>query len=62
MLTEEEQLYLIDWDGAIVADPALDLGLLLYHYIDQSEWEKWLAQYGVQALNVETPILENIFW
>ncbi|KMK77886.1 phosphotransferase family protein [Alkalihalobacillus pseudalcaliphilus] len=59
MLTEEEQLYLIDWDGAIVADPALDLGLLLYHYIDQSEWEKWLAQYGVQ---VGESLYERMQW
>lgn len=39
-------LYLIDWDGAMVADPALDLGLLLYWYIDETEWETWLNAYG----------------
>ncbi|GAE25792.1 aminoglycoside phosphotransferase family protein [Halalkalibacter wakoensis JCM 9140] len=47
MLDEEEQLYLIDWDGATVSDPALDLGLLLYSYIPEHEWEYWLEQYGV---------------
>ena len=25
-LDENNQLYLIDWDGAIVADPAIDIG------------------------------------
>ncbi|ADC48865.1 hypothetical protein BpOF4_03995 [Alkalihalophilus pseudofirmus OF4] len=44
---EEEQLYLIDWDGATVADPALDLGLLLYSYIPPEEWEDWIKEYGL---------------
>ncbi len=48
MLDEEEHLYLIDWDGATVSDPALDLGLLLYSYIPRNEWEYWLRQYGVE--------------
>ncbi len=44
---EEEQLYLIDWDGATVADPALDLGLLLYSYIPEHDWEEWIEKYGL---------------
>ncbi|SDB81147.1 phosphotransferase family protein [Shouchella lonarensis] len=44
---EEDNLYLIDWDGTTVADPALDLGLMLYTYIPQSKWRAWLADYGV---------------
>lgn len=27
LLSEDNQLYLIDWDGAMIADPAMDLGL-----------------------------------
>ena len=30
LLSDHQQLYLIDWDGAMIADPALDLGALLY--------------------------------
>ncbi|MBW4884120.1 MAG: hypothetical protein KZY76_00390 [Bacillus sp. (in: Bacteria)] len=26
---------LIDWDGAMIADPAIDLGPLLYHYVEE---------------------------
>lgn len=48
LLGEDEQLYLIDWDGAMIADPAIDIGLLLYWYIRPSEWEKWLKDYGVE--------------
>lgn len=48
MLNEEEQLYLIDWDGAMIADPAIDLGLLLYWYIPEQNWEEWLHAYGIE--------------
>lgn len=47
LLTEDNQLYLIDWDGAMIADPAIDLGLLLYSYIPAEEWEDWLNKYGI---------------
>ncbi|GAM12777.1 phosphotransferase family protein [Mesobacillus selenatarsenatis] len=47
LLTEDNQLYLIDWDGAMIADPAIDLGLLLYSYIPEEEWEQWLDKYGI---------------
>lgn len=47
MINQKEQLFLIDWDAAIVADPALDLGIVLYEYIPRNDWKKWLAAYGV---------------
>jgi thiamine kinase-like enzyme len=46
LLTEDNQLYLIDWDGAMIADPAIDLGMLLYCYIPEDNWTSWLAMYG----------------
>ncbi|WP_205439387.1 phosphotransferase family protein [Halobacillus ihumii] len=48
LLSSRDQLYLIDWDNAMVADPALDLGMLLYSYIPQQDWDRWLNQYGVE--------------
>ncbi|MCA1032397.1 phosphotransferase family protein [Bacillus timonensis] len=47
LLTENEQLYLIDWDGAMIADPAMDIGLLLYWYIRREDWNNWLNLYGI---------------
>lgn len=47
VLSSKGDLYLIDWDGAMVADRALDLGLLLYWYIPTSKWAEWLAIYGI---------------
>ncbi len=46
LLAEDNQLYLIDWDGASIADPAIDLGMLLYWYIPEENWIDWLKMYG----------------
>lgn len=48
LLTEDDQLYLIDWEGAAISDPALDIGPLLYWYIPEEDWEKWLYHYGME--------------
>ena len=47
-LLSEDQLYLVDWDGAMIADPAIDLGMLLYSYIPREEWGSWLHEYGLE--------------
>ncbi|MGM9985735.1 MAG: phosphotransferase family protein [Bacillaceae bacterium] len=41
------KLYLVDWDSACIADPALDLAMLLHWYIPKAEWKQWLNTYGV---------------
>ena len=48
LLSDNNQLYLIDWDNAMVADPALDLGMLLYSYIPEVRWDEWLKEYGIE--------------
>ncbi|WP_198162769.1 phosphotransferase family protein [Halobacillus mangrovi] len=48
LLSSSDQLYLIDWDNAMVADPALDLGMLLYSYIPVESWQDWLKEYGTE--------------
>jgi thiamine kinase-like enzyme len=30
----------------MIADPAIDLGLLLYWYIPEENWQDWLKLYG----------------
>ena len=47
LVTNNGQLYLIDWDNAEIADPALDLAMLFSSYIEDQEWEEWLHNYGV---------------
>lgn len=59
ILDENEHLYLIDWDGATVSDPALDLGLLLYTYVPKEEWSLWLKQYGISLTD---SLLRRMHW
>ncbi|UKS55373.1 phosphotransferase family protein [Exiguobacterium acetylicum] len=40
------QLYLNDWDDAIIADRAYDLGMMLYSYVDEAAWPEWFEHYG----------------
>lgn len=46
LITENDELFLIDWDEAVIADPAIDLGMLLYSYVPRSQWGQWLERYG----------------
>jgi thiamine kinase-like enzyme len=71
LLSDDQQLYLIDWDGPMIADPALDLGALLHWYIPEAEWGNWLHSYGIlhtEELNqrlrwyVVAQTLDSILW
>ncbi|QNF26539.1 phosphotransferase family protein [Metabacillus elymi] len=59
LLSETDQLYLIDWDGAMIADPAIDIGILLYWYIDEADWKEWLSSYG---LELNERLKTRIYW
>ncbi|MFE8703378.1 phosphotransferase [Cytobacillus sp. FJAT-54145] len=48
LMTDTNELYLIDWDGAMIADPAIDLGMLLYWYIPENAWQDWVRLYGIE--------------
>ncbi|HLO12015.1 MAG TPA: phosphotransferase family protein [Pseudoneobacillus sp.] len=71
LLTEQSELFLIDWDGAMIADPAIDLGQLLYWYIPKEDWASWLDLYGIPLTDhlklrmrwyVFTQTLSSIQW
>lgn len=47
-IVSNNYLYLVDWDSVMVADPALDLGMLLGHYVPRASWNKWLLSYGMR--------------
>lgn len=46
LLSDEDELFLVDWEGAMIADPAIDIGMILYTYVDFKDWEEWLSKYG----------------
>lgn len=48
LLSDHDELYLVDWEDAMIADPAIDLGMLLYTYVPEDKWEHWLDIYGIK--------------
>ncbi|WP_416151857.1 phosphotransferase [Salipaludibacillus sp. HK11] len=54
-----DNLFLIDWDGAQVADPVLDIAPLLYLYIPREDWPLWLEIYGV---DMDDGMLSRMQW
>ncbi|WP_445612916.1 phosphotransferase [Geobacillus sp. YF-1] len=71
LLADDGTLYLIDWDGAVIGDPAIDIGMLLYLYIPRARWNAWLDRYGLAwseglALRIKwytlAHALHSLFW
>lgn len=59
LLTKKDQLYLIDWDNATIADPVMDFGMLLKWYIPIEDWDRWLEHYGMVA---HKQLFERMYW
>ncbi|WP_284139875.1 phosphotransferase family protein [Virgibacillus sp. LDC-1] len=57
--TEDNQLYLIDWDNAMIADPIIDYGMILKWYIPSEEWKTWLQTYGAKS---DHQMIERMYW
>ncbi|MCC5895158.1 MAG: phosphotransferase family protein [Alkalibacterium sp.] len=59
LLSSDEQLYLVDWDSAFLADPTADLSQLLERYIDFGEWKEW-----IKAIQLEKPqvTIQKVYW
>ncbi|PLS14892.1 phosphotransferase [Bacillus sp. M6-12] len=59
LISNTDELYLIDWDGPMIADPAIDLGMLLYSYVPKEDWQPWLKRYGV---NLDDHLEQRMKW
>ncbi|MBB6448108.1 thiamine kinase-like enzyme [Geomicrobium halophilum] len=59
IIDENERLYLVDWDGASVADPALDISILLHWYVPKEDWKAWLEEYH---LTLDNSLLRRMHW
>lgn len=49
LLSDSDNLFLVGWSQAMLADPAIDLSFVLYKYIDQEKWDEWLKAYGITS-------------
>ena len=45
LLSDKHKLYLVDWEAAMIADPATDLSMLMCQYVPREQWYAWLCQY-----------------
>ncbi|WP_208559108.1 phosphotransferase family protein [Marinilactibacillus kalidii] len=59
LLSEEDELYLVDWDSAVLADLAYDIGQLFSRYIDKEQWDNWLVDYEHE---ITTSFMTRIQW
>ncbi|KRM19425.1 phosphotransferase family protein [Ligilactobacillus hayakitensis DSM 18933 = JCM 14209] len=59
LLSDTDQLYLVDWESAKIADPASDLSMLMCQYVPRTDWEQWVIQYGIQ---VDDNLRYRIYW
>jgi|SRR5215472_1705311 len=59
MLVVHNDLLFIDWDEITLADPIRDLGVFLWWYVPQIQWETLFRCYG-QALTEDTK--RKIYW
>ncbi|SFD61912.1 Thiamine kinase [Lentibacillus persicus] len=59
ILTTKGQLYLVDWDNATIADPAMDYGFVLKWYVPPEDWGAWLVRYG---LDKDEHLYERMYW
>ncbi|WP_208422235.1 phosphotransferase family protein [Latilactobacillus fragifolii] len=59
LLSDINRLYLVDWDSAMLADPAVDFGMILFQYVPRQEWYEWLENYG---LEVTPELMMRVNW
>lgn len=59
LLSERDDLYLVDWDSVVLADPAYDIGQYLSRYIHQIDSDEWLNHY---CEDVTEDFKERVLW
>ena len=50
LLSDSNRLYLVDWESATLADPAMDLSMLMCQYVPRKDWKAWLTTNFEQSL------------
>lgn len=53
LVDKTNRLYLVDWENVTLADPMLDIAMILTQYVAFSDWQTWLETYGI-TLTKET--------
>lgn len=59
MFSKDGSLYIVDWDQAMIADPAIDFGAILHYYVPENNWEQWLTHYGLKK---DESLIKRMYW
>lgn len=59
LLSNDNQLYLVDWENVRIADPISDITWLLCQYFDPSQWMSWFNAYEIE---VDKKVFKRVQW
>jgi aminoglycoside phosphotransferase (APT) family kinase protein len=59
ILLSNNSIVMVDWDDVQLSDPMRDVGLLLWWYVAQSQWNEFFEAYG---LELDDGLIERIYW
>lgn len=59
LLSDDGELFIVDWDTAVLMDYLYDIGQLLARYIDKEDWLKWAGTNGLHFTENE---LNRVKW
>lgn len=59
LLSDQDKLFLVDWDSVMLADSASDIGQLFARYIDINDWDSW---YQKQIIPINQVYKNRIRW
>ena len=60
LLSDNGRLYLVDWESAALADPALDLSMLMRQYVPRQDWQDWLI--NKYQIRVDQQLKKRLQW
>ena len=53
LLSDEGELFIVDWDTAVLTDYLYDIGQLFARYIERNDWNKWLEKNKMDYTDIE---------
>lgn len=59
LISENDELYLVDWDTAILMDHLFDIGQLFARYVEREDWKSWSEKTGQTYTEEEE---KRIYW
>ncbi len=59
LLSDEGELFIVDWDTTMLTDYLIDIGQLFARYIEKENWGKWLEENNLTYTENEK---KRVYW